>query len=89
MHFALNNSARLNKFHSLSRSPNTDSTEINLDLQIHHLQFTPQRLDQIKQETRQDRELKQLMETIVVGWPEKRRDVYLNRFSHVGRLETN
>ena len=35
----------------------------------------PQGLDQIKQETRQDTELKQLIETIVVGWPEKRRDV--------------
>ena len=60
---------------SLSRSLSTDSTEIDLGLQIHHVRFTPQRLDQIKQETRQDTELKQLIETIVVGWPEKRRDV--------------
>ena len=60
---------------SLSRSPSKDSTAIDLDLQIHHVQFTPQRLDQIRRETKQDAELKQLMETIVVGWPEKRRDV--------------
>ena len=39
---------------SLSQSPNTDSTEIDSDLQIHHVQFTPQRLDQIKQKTRQE-----------------------------------
>ena len=60
---------------SLSRSPSTDSTTIDLDLQIHHVQFTSQRLDQIRQETRQDVELNRLMETIVAGWPEKRRDV--------------
>ena len=52
---------------SLSRSPSKDSTAIDLDLQIHHVQFTPQRLDQIRRETKQDAELKQLMGTIVVG----------------------
>ena len=60
---------------SLSRQPSADSTTIHLDLQVHHVKFTTQRLDQIRQETRKDKELKQLMETIVLGWPEKRRDV--------------
>ena len=45
------------------------------DLQTHHVQFTPQRLDQIKQETTQDTELKPSIETIVTGWSEKKRDV--------------
>ena len=60
---------------SLSRSPSMGNTTIDLDLQVSLVQFTPSKLDQIKQETTKDPTLKQLKETIVAGWPDKRRDL--------------
>ena len=59
----------------LSRSPLKENDHIELDVTISFVQFAPDRLSQLKQETSNDTELAALRETIVQGWPQQRRDV--------------
>ncbi|XP_063953999.1 uncharacterized protein K02A2.6-like [Lytechinus pictus] len=60
---------------SLSRSPGNDNTHIALDMQINHIQFTEQRIADVKRETDTDSTLSQLKCIIGQGWPERMKDL--------------
>ncbi|XP_063952151.1 uncharacterized protein K02A2.6-like [Lytechinus pictus] len=59
----------------LSRRPLGPPEHIPLDLQINFVQFAPDRLSQLKEETAKDAEFAALREVVVRGWPERRRDL--------------
>ena len=62
---------------SLSRLPKKKKeAAINLDVTVCFVQFSTQRLDELREATRQDAELSQLMKYIFQGFPESRRDVH-------------
>lgn len=57
---------------SLSRLKlSTEHDEINLDLQVCFVQFSQQKLQEIKTATREDQELQQLLSLIISGFPER------------------
>ena len=60
---------------SLSRSPGNDNTHIALDMQINLIQFTAQRIADVKRETDADSTLSQLKRVIGQGWPERMKDL--------------
>ena len=53
----------------------TKDTHINLDLHIHIVPFSEERLSQVREETASDTILTKLKETILVGWPHKMKDL--------------
>eukprot|EP00057_Strongylocentrotus_purpuratus_P014994 XP_011669468.1 PREDICTED: uncharacterized protein LOC105440709 [Strongylocentrotus purpuratus] len=59
----------------LSRRPLGPPEHIHLDLQINFVQFAPDRLSQLKEETAKNAEFAALQTVIVKGWPEKRREL--------------
>ena len=62
---------------SLSRSPNTtDPAEINLDVQVNMVQFSRNRLEELREHTQSDPTLCKLTKLIVSGLPESRRDIH-------------
>ena len=55
---------------SLSRLPSVHNSQaVDLDLRVDLVQFSPRKIDQLQQATRQDKILNALMELIVTGWP--------------------
>lgn len=60
---------------SLSRAPTEDKTHIPLDVQINLVQFSAERLADIKRETERDTVLHSLKRVITSGWPETRNDL--------------
>ena len=59
---------------SLSRLPsNADNSEINLDVKVCLIQFSMPRLNELRNETRDDPVLHELMEYVISGFPEHRR----------------
>ena len=60
---------------ALSRQPCDNKEQIQLDVQLHFVQFSTQRLEILRDETRQDAELMELQTIIHDGWPEKRKEV--------------
>ena len=55
---------------TLSRLPNsTEHETIDLDVHVDHVRFQTDRLNNIRESTQNDPILKQLSETIVIGWP--------------------
>ena len=57
----------------LSRQPNKSNCEtINLDVKVCHIQFSSEKLSQLKSETLRDETLCKLRDIIVTGWPEER-----------------
>ncbi len=60
---------------SLSRPPSATNRHIDLDLHIHFVQFSAERLSKIKLGTAKDKTLAELKEIIVTGWPEKMKDL--------------
>ena len=60
---------------SLSRSPEHDNTHIALDMQINFVQFSAQRIADVKRETDEDPTLSQLKRVIGQGWPERMKDL--------------
>ena len=58
----------------LSRLPNeSKNQQINLDIKIQFVNFTPDKLSQLKEESRKDEIIAALKEVIVEGWPEERK----------------
>ena len=47
-----------------------------LDVQISHVQFSTRNLDDLRRKTRNDSELKNLLNVIVGGWPDRQRDLH-------------
>ena len=61
---------------ALSRLPSAVNCEtVKLDLHVDLLKFHSDRLANIRECTQQDPVLNKLMETIMVGWPEKQKDL--------------
>ena len=60
---------------ALSRQPCDNKEQIQLYVQLHFVQSSTQRLDILRDETRQDAELMELQTIIHDGWPEKRKEV--------------
>ena len=60
---------------ALSRSPCANSTSIHLDVAVHPVQFSTQKLLELRDEVSKDTELQALKEYIVTGWPERQRDL--------------
>ena len=58
-----------------SRQPSNNKDQIQLNTQLHCVQFSTQRLEILREETQQDPELAELQSLIVEGWPEKRNQV--------------
>ena len=57
----------------LSRLPQADDSHIELNLQIHLVQFGAGKLKELKEETGRDSTLTELREVIVAGWPDSRK----------------
>ena len=57
----------------MSRQPSSETTQIDLDVQVSFVQFSTQKLQAIKEATRADDELCALRTVIVEGWPESQR----------------
>ena len=60
---------------ALSRQPSDNKEQIQLDVQLHFVQFSTQRLEILRDETQQDPELMELQSIILDGWPEKRNEI--------------
>ena len=63
---------------ALSRLPSTNTQHITLDLSVHFVQFSTDRLIKLKAATHDDPTLCALRDTINQGWPDKRRNVRAN-----------
>ena len=61
---------------SMSRKPCSNSKSMEFDFQISHVQFSTRKLDELRQETRNDDKLQSLMKVIADGWPDRQRDVH-------------
>ena len=60
---------------TLSRQPCPDNKTIELDVQISHVQFSTRKLDDLRRETRNDSELRNLLKEIADGWRDRQRDL--------------
>ena len=60
---------------ALSRLPSTNTQHIELDCSVHFVQFSIDRLNNLKSATNNDPTMCELRHTIKQGWPEKRRSV--------------
>ena len=61
---------------SMSRQPCSNSESLEFDVQISHVQFSTQKLDELRRETRNDDKLQSLLKVIADGWPNRQRDVH-------------
>ena len=59
----------------LSRQPSSNKESLKFDMQINHVQFSPHRLQQLRDETDNDDEMLSLKSIIMSGWPETRRQL--------------
>ncbi|XP_014668373.1 PREDICTED: uncharacterized protein K02A2.6-like [Priapulus caudatus] len=57
---------------ALSRTPGKESRAIDLDVRVDLVQFSAQKRDELRETTVADRELRELQEVIMQGWPERR-----------------
>ena len=55
---------------AMSRQPSSESTQIDLDIQVSFVQFSTQKLQSIREATQVDDELCALRAVIVDGWPD-------------------
>ena len=61
---------------SLSRLPsNADDSEIDLDVKVCLIQFSTSRLDELRNETREDPVLFEIMEYVINGFPDQRQQM--------------
>jgi len=61
---------------TLSRLPTpSNQEEIDLDIRVDLIRFTPTRTGSIRQETKEDKTLQRLADMIVTGWPDTIQDV--------------
>ena len=61
---------------TLSRLPNsTEHETIDLDVRVDHVRFQTDRLNSIRESTQNDPILKQLSETIIIGWPSEMKEL--------------
>ena len=58
---------------AMSRQPSSESTQIDLDIQVSFVQFSTQKLQSIREATQADDELCALRAVIVDGWPDSQR----------------
>ena len=58
---------------AMSRQPSSESTQIDLDIQVSFVQFSMQKLQSIRKATQADDELRALRAVIVDGWPDSQR----------------
>ena len=61
---------------SMSRQPCINAESLEFDVQISHVQFSTQKLDELRRETRNDNELLSLLKVIADGWPDRQRDLH-------------
>ena len=61
---------------SMSRQPCSNTETLEFDAQISHVQFSTQKLDKLRRETRNDNELLSLLKVIADGWPGRQRDLH-------------
>ena len=56
----------------LSQLPNkSKNTQVDLDMKIQILQFSIEKMTELKEESREDSEIAALREVITEGWPDK------------------
>ena len=60
----------------MSRQPCSNAESLEFDVQISHVQFSTQQLDELRRETRNDNELLRLLKVIADGWPDRQRDLH-------------
>ena len=60
---------------ALSRSPSKTNDPIDLDVQIHMVQFSQQKLQEIRENSLKDPILHALGEVVMTGWPRKRNEL--------------
>ena len=60
---------------AMSRQPSSESTQINLDVQVSIVQFSTTKLQAIREATQADDEVCALRAVIVDGWPESQRQL--------------
>ena len=58
---------------AMSRQPSSESTQIDLDIQVSFVQFSTQKLQSIREASHADDELCALRAVIVDGWPDSQR----------------
>ena len=58
---------------AMSRQPSSESTQIDLDIQLSFIQFSTQKLESIRESTQADDELCALRTVILDGWPDGQR----------------
>ena len=61
---------------SMSRQPCSNADSLEFDVQISHVQFSIQKLDELRRETRNDNELLSLLKVIAYVWPDRQRDLH-------------
>lgn len=60
---------------SMSQQPCCNAENLEFDMQISHVQFSTQKLQQLRDETNGDAEMEALKSIIITGWPETRRQL--------------
>ena len=61
---------------SMSRQPCSNAESLEFDVQISHVQFSTQKLNELRRETRDDNELLGLLKVIADDWPNRQRDLH-------------
>ena len=61
---------------SMSRQTCSNAESLDIDIQISHVQFSTQKLDELRRDTRDDKELLSLLKVIADGWPDRQRDLH-------------
>ena len=61
---------------SMSRQPCSNSESLEFDVQISHVQFSMQKLDESRRETRNDNKLQSLLKVIADSGPDRQPDVH-------------
>ena len=59
----------------MSHQPCPDNKTIELDVQISHVEFSTQKLDDLRRQARNDSELQNMLKVIVDGWHDRQRDL--------------
>ena len=61
---------------SMSGQPCSNAKSLEVDVQISHVQFSTQKLDELRREKRNDNKLHSLLKVIANGWPDPQPDLH-------------
>ena len=61
---------------SMSRQPCSNAESLGFNVQISHVKFSTQKLDELRRETGNDDKQQSLLKVIADGWPDGHRDLH-------------